>query len=117
MSFGKKVQELRKEAGLNQEELGKKVGTSGAIIGRYERNEITPSVEMAQKIATVFDVSLDYLLDSSGELSKFKDMEMIKRWEQIGRLPQQDKEHVIFVIDALLRDAQARKAYSKQTAV
>ena len=113
MSFGKKIQELRKEADLSQEELAKKIGTSGAIIGRYERNEITPSIEVAKKIAAVFNVSVAYLLDKTGELSKFKDMEMIKRWEQIEKLPQNDKEHIIYVIDAMLRDASARKAYSK----
>lgn len=113
MNFGKKIQELRKEAGLSQEELAKKVNTSGAIIGRYERSEITPSVEVAKKIAMVFNVSVDYLLDDTGELSKFKDMDMIKRWEQLDKLPDDDKEHIIYVLDALLRDAQARRAYTR----
>lgn len=113
MTFGKKLQELRKESGLSQEELAKKINTSGSIIGRYERNEMTPSVEVAKKLANVFNVSVDYLLDESGELSKFKDMEMLKRWEQIEKLPQFDKEHIIYAIDAMLRDASARKTYSK----
>jgi len=112
MEFGKKIYSLRKDAKLSQEELAKKINTSGAIIGRYERSEITPSIEVAKKIATVFNVSVDYLLDDTGQLSKFKDMKMIKRWEQIHNLSEYDKEHIIYVIDALLRDAQARKAYS-----
>jgi len=40
-------------------DLGKKVGTSGDIIGRYERDEITPSAEVAFKLADVIDVSVD----------------------------------------------------------
>jgi transcriptional regulator with XRE-family HTH domain len=112
MSFGKKIQELRKETNWSQEEVAKKIGTSGAIIGRYERNEITPSIEVAKKIAKIFNVSVDFLLDDTGELSKFKDIEMLKRWEQIEKLPENDKAHVIYVIDAMLRDASARKAYS-----
>jgi len=41
--------------------LAKKVGTSGDIIGRYERDKVTLSLEEASKLADVLDVSLDYL--------------------------------------------------------
>jgi DNA-binding XRE family transcriptional regulator len=36
---------------MSRDDLGTEVGTSGAIIGRYERGEMIPSVEMAKKIA------------------------------------------------------------------
>ena len=111
MSFGKKIQDLRKESGLSQEELAKKISTSGSIIGRYERNEMTPSVEVALKLSTVFKVSIDYLVDETGELSKFRDLQMLKRWEQIEKLPEQEKNHIIYVIDALIRDAAMKKTY------
>lgn len=61
MDLGNKILQLRKNKGLSREDLAKEVGTSGAIIGRYERNEITPSVEVAAKIAEALEVSLDYL--------------------------------------------------------
>lgn len=35
----------------SQPELGKQVGISGTIIGRYKRGEITPSIEVAKKLA------------------------------------------------------------------
>jgi len=34
------VAALRKKIKLSQNDLGKKVGTSGDIIGRYERDEV-----------------------------------------------------------------------------
>ena len=52
------------------DDLAKAVGTSSAIIGRYERNEITPSVEVAAKIADALDVSLDYLVGASSFVVK-----------------------------------------------
>jgi DNA-binding XRE family transcriptional regulator len=51
MDLGSKIVELRKQKGYNRDTLGQIVGTSGAVIGRYERSEITPSVEIAKKIA------------------------------------------------------------------
>jgi len=41
MNIGATITRLRKELKLSREELGSKTGTSGAVIGRYERDEIT----------------------------------------------------------------------------
>lgn len=51
MEIGNRIVQLRKQKGMGRDGLGKAVGTSGAIIGRYERDEMNPSVEMAAKIA------------------------------------------------------------------
>ncbi len=59
MNLGDKISDLRKEKALSREALGKMVGTSGAVIGRYEREEIAPSIQVAAKIADALDVSLD----------------------------------------------------------
>lgn len=40
MKIGGKISSLRKPKGLNRDELGKIVGTSGAVIGRYERDRL-----------------------------------------------------------------------------
>jgi len=45
MTLGQHISTLRKQKKLSQNELGKKAGTSGDIIGRYERDEVKPSIE------------------------------------------------------------------------
>jgi len=99
MKLGDKITALRKEKGLNREDLGKKVGTSGAVIGRYERNEITPSVEIANKIAEALSVSLDYLV---GNTDTFMDKSIMKRIQSIQKLSSEDKKHVFAMLDAFL---------------
>ena len=42
MTLGQHITALRKGKSLSQSELGKKVGTSGDIIVRYERVEVKP---------------------------------------------------------------------------
>ncbi len=42
--FASRLLALRRERGRSQPALGKQVGTSGAIIDRYERSEIAPSI-------------------------------------------------------------------------
>lgn len=107
--LGDTIHKLRKEKEWSQPQLGKMVGTSGAVIGRYERGDMTPSVKVARNLAHAFGVTLDYLV--SGIETDIRDKEMLIRWQELEALPKEDKERIIFVIDALIRDAKARKAY------
>jgi transcriptional regulator with XRE-family HTH domain len=110
MNLGSTITRLRKESKLSREELGNKTGTSGAVIGRYERNEITPSVEIANKIALALDVSLDYLVGNNSVI--VKDKKILGRIETIAAMPNDEQAQIFNVIDALIRDFNAKKAYS-----
>ena len=39
MDFGNRLKIIREEKNIKREDLASKIGTSAAIIGRYERNE------------------------------------------------------------------------------
>jgi len=110
--FGKHVLELRKAHGWSQPELAKLIGTSGAIIGRYERGDITPSIDVAKKLADVFDVTLDYLVGEDGRPNVLQDRVMLERVQAINELAQDDRERLLYVVDGLIRDARTRQAYS-----
>ena len=110
--FNKRLLELRKARTWSQPELAKMIGTSGAIIGRYERGEITPSIEVAMKLADVFEVTLDYLVSEEAQPNIVQDAAMLERVKAIEHLPKEDREKVLYVVDSLLRDAKARKTYS-----
>ena len=114
MAIGDKILALRKQQGWSQQQLAKKVGTSGPIIGRYERGEMVPSVEVAKKLANIFTVTLDYLVDDTGKAAGVKDKAMLQRIIEIEALEQEDKKTIVQVIDSLLRDAKAKKAYAPQ---
>lgn len=60
-----KLKELRKEKGLTQKELGAAIGISEVMIGQYERGVRTPKIEMREKIANAFGVTLNYFLSDS----------------------------------------------------
>ena len=67
-------------------------------------------VSKSRKIADVFEVTLDYLVDESA-IAAF-DKEIIKRLNDIQGLNNEDKKLIFGMMDAFLRDAKARKAYS-----
>lgn len=59
MEIGQKLRELRKNAGLTQEELAKKLDISRVNYTRYETNKVRPDFETLIKLADFYDVSLD----------------------------------------------------------
>ena len=63
MTFGEKIQKLRKEAGLSQEELSYQLGVSRQAISKWERDNGYPETEKIVRMSKLFNVSLDYLLN------------------------------------------------------
>jgi transcriptional regulator with XRE-family HTH domain len=110
MSFGSRITQARKDKSMSQDALAKALGATPTTIGRYERDEVKPSIEIAGKIAAVLDVSLDYLIGNSDNY--VKDKGLLDRINAILNLDPKDKEHILMTIDALIRDAKARQTYS-----
>lgn len=108
-TFGKRLGEVRKDKKMSQDELAKKMDMQGAVIGRYERDEVKPSIEVAAKIAQVLGISLDYLVGNSDLLL---DAEVIKKIQEMQKLDDQDRKSLFNIVDAYLRDAKTRKAYA-----
>lgn len=110
MTFGERITQQRKQKKWSQDDLAKKIGTSAPIIGRYERDEIKPSIEVAARIADELDVTIDYLINGNALMM---DKNNLKRLVEIQKLNSQDQENILSTLDALLRDAKTRKAYGK----
>ena len=109
MSFGKRLLEARKNKNISQEELAKKLGTKGPVIGRYERDEAKPSIEAAAKMADILEVSLDYLVGATDiELDK----KTLNRVLELQKLPEDVKDKLFYFIDMSIRDFKAKQAYS-----
>lgn len=64
MEFNKKLQELRKQKGLTQEELAEKLYVSRTAISKWESGRGHPSIDSLKAIAQFFSVTVDELLSS-----------------------------------------------------
>lgn len=108
MDLGKRLLELRSEKGLSREAFARLIGTSGAIIGRYERNERTPSVEIANNMAEALGVSLDYLV---GNVDSALDPDLLGKVEELQKLPEEERSHLLYLMDSILQNFRTRKAF------
>jgi hypothetical protein len=64
---------------------------------------------VAAKIAQVLGISLDYLVGNSDLML---DTEVIKKIQDMQKLDEQGRKSLFNIVDAYLRDAKTRKAYS-----
>lgn len=65
--LGENIRRLRQERGLNQEELGRRVGASKQSVSNWENGNIAPSIDLLIRLADFFGVSTDYLLGRQGQ--------------------------------------------------
>lgn len=63
--FGDKLKKLRLERELSQQQLADLLGTSKQVISRYETNQRTPKITIAQEYADKLNVPLNYLIDET----------------------------------------------------
>ncbi|QKS71696.1 helix-turn-helix transcriptional regulator [Paenalkalicoccus suaedae] len=63
MSFGKRLTQLRKREKMSREDLGNKLGISYSTVAKYETGQREPDFDKLQAISSLFDVTMDYLLN------------------------------------------------------
>ena len=61
------IKELRKDRGVNQNDMAKHFGISQSVYSDYETGKRRMSVEMLVELAYLLDASVDYILGISTE--------------------------------------------------
>ncbi|MFN3405842.1 MAG: helix-turn-helix domain-containing protein [Cytophagaceae bacterium] len=102
VTFGKKLREAREAQSLSQQELAKKIGSVHTVIGRYERDEMKPSIDVVRALAEALNTTVGYLLGESEDMNLLKDPTMLKRFNEISALSEEDKKCIYTFLDAFL---------------
>lgn len=64
MEFSQILKQLRVERGMSQQEVADRLGLNKQAVSQYERGVRKPNFEIAEQLADIFNVDLNYLLDS-----------------------------------------------------
>ncbi|MFN0080914.1 MAG: helix-turn-helix domain-containing protein [Ferruginibacter sp.] len=103
-TFGKKIREAREAKGFSQAELAKQINSYHSIIGKYERDEVKPTVDVIKKIAQVLDTTAGFLLGETEDRELLKDPTMMKRLNDIAKFPDADKSCILYALDAMINN-------------
>ena len=63
MNFGNNLVHARKQCGLSQEDVAEKLGVSRQTVSKWETNETIPDIRQSKKMAILYKMSLDELID------------------------------------------------------
>ena len=102
-TFGKKLKDRREHLGFSQSKLAKELGLHHSIIGRYEREQAKPTKDVVKNMAIVLNTSVSFLLDENNNAELFKDPSMLERLKQLSKLPDNEKEHILYTVDAFIK--------------
>jgi len=112
MPLNEKIIAARKNRGWTQSELAALVGVSRDMIGKYERADVTPPLEVATSLAEVLDCSLDYLVglrednpEKSPDAIPGRLKPVLTKFEQLSPA---DRTLIVTVIDALIIKAKSQ---------
>jgi transcriptional regulator with XRE-family HTH domain len=111
ISFGQRLKEQRELKGLSKGELGKLVNVHYSQIGRYERDEASPSADTLKQMANVLDVTTDFLMNGTTQdlaNEKIMDKTLINQFNRISELSEENKTVVSKLIDAFLFQQEMR---------
>lgn len=103
--FAQRLRELRKQKNLSQTQLGVLAELHYTHIGRFERGASRPSGDTLKRLADALGVTSDYLLDGATDeaaKARFEDRELLKQFQEVEQLSEEDKHVVKKLLDAFL---------------
>ena len=89
--FGRRLQEIRTDAGLTQSGLARALNTSQSAISQMERGEREPSFRMLRRLARALGVSPGHLLGR--DVDELSPAEQV-HFRQYRSLPDEAKEEI-----------------------
>lgn len=112
-----RIKELRKNYNLTQLELARKIGVNQTNIYDWEKGRTEPSICYLDKLATAFDVSVDYLIGREDDFGNIKksDVEIDKTTKELLKIlstfNERQKERVLAYAEGVL---ESEKEYRRR---
>jgi transcriptional regulator with XRE-family HTH domain len=105
MNLGQRIQELRKKATLSQGDLASKIEISYPQMSRYEIKNVQPPADVLKRLADVFGVSIDYLVNGTLEQKaerSLEDNELLQQFKEVEQMNDDDRSTIKKLIDAFI---------------
>jgi transcriptional regulator with XRE-family HTH domain len=92
---GMQIKKKREALDLSQKKLADQIQVSPPAINQYEKGHKTPSTDVLLRLASAFDVSVDYLLGSTLDEGILVDEEVADAFNLFKGLSPQRRQHAM----------------------
>lgn len=105
MQIAQNIKKLREEKGLMQKEVATAVGVHPSNYSKMEKGEREFGIEVIDKLANFFGITIDELIHMKGKIPKavtVEDKTANEKVQLISQLDEDDKHAVYRIIDGML---------------
>lgn len=119
LQVGLNIKEIRAQKGLLQKEVAAAAGLHPANYNKMEKGEREPSIEALNKIAKLFAMTIDQIINYEGEVPQeitVEDKSVLERMKLIEQLEEEDKKALFRIIDGMLTKSKFKDFFQKNVA-
>ncbi len=116
MQLAQNIKKLREEKGLLQKEVASAVDVHPSNYSKMEKGERDISIEVADKLARFFGLTLDELVhleDAAPKEIRIEDKTVNEKVQLIAQLEEEDKLAVYRIIDSMLTRTKFQDFFQK----
>lgn len=119
MDLAQNIRALREQKGLLQKEVANAVGVHPSNYSKMEKGERDVSIEVADRLAKFYAISIDELVHMEGQMPgevTIEDKSTIERIKLIQQLEEKDKNTIFSIIDTMLTKKKFKDFFNKNIA-
>ena len=116
LQIGIKIKEIRTKKGLLQKQVAEAAGLHPANYNKMEKGEREPSVDALNRIAKLFNITVDQIINYEGEIPQevtVEDKSILERMKLIEQLDEDDKKALFRIIDGMLTKSKFKDFFQK----
>jgi transcriptional regulator with XRE-family HTH domain len=121
MTVGEKIKHIRKDKGLQQKTIAGEVGLDQSNYNKIENGRREPSVEVLQKLAVIFGVTVDDLLNPDDDKKPtpvtVEDKTTTEKIRLIEQLEEEDKNVIYKMLDTMLTKKKFQDFFQQNIAI
>lgn len=119
MDFAENIKRLREQQGLIQKQVALELGIGYSNYNKMENGVREPSVAELQKLAKLFNITVDELINPEEIAPKevvIEDKSSIEQMRLIQQLDEEDKQTIFRLIDKMLTNKKFKEFFQKNIA-
>lgn len=119
MTLSGNIKKIREEKGLMQKDVAAHIGVDKSTYSKIEKGMREVTVVELQKIAALFNTSIDKVVNFDGDFPKeiiLEDKNSVEQMQLIQQLDEDDKTTVLKIIDKMLTTKKFKDFFQKNVA-
>lgn len=119
MSLAENIKVIREDKGFKQIEVADYIGVDKSAYSKIEKGTRALAIEELQKMAQLFNLTTDQILNFDGKIPKeitIEDKTAVEQMRLLQQLDEDDKKTVFKIIDKMLTTKKFKDFFNKNVA-